>query len=382
MKKRRNGICIKALFCAAVLPAAFAAFAVSAGAQETASVSDPANAYFAEAWNALDDETAALLESLGISPDEIGSLFRLRPADVFDTVRRLFSSYVCEIRGDLAAAFVLLAAGGIGLSVIDPGPNREFASVVSAAAVAFLFTAASAQVADRCVAAVTLTADFVKGLLPVYAGVVAFSGDPGMALEVQSLAFAYAEFVCAGFSAAVPAFAAFSTALSAAAALRPGDWPDTLPGLVQKAVRLGMGFFAGVFSAVLSVRGLLAEAADTVTVRGARFLVGSAVPVVGSAVGEALAAVQAGLSMAKTGVGILGVLAVALIALPALCALALWRAALFAAGAAAQLFGDMRSERYAKSLGELFGTLAAALVFNCVVYVAALGLVLRAKGGA
>ena len=383
MKKRWLGGVTRRCAVFSILLAAIGCvcFTAEAAAGELPAAQDPAQAYYAEAWDAIDAQTAALLESLGISAAEMESLFRLEPANVFGVFKRLFSSGFREIRGDLAAVFGLLAITGVALRLTGRGANREFAAVVGASSVVFVLTAASAQVADRCVSAITLTADFVKGLLPVYAGVVAFSGNPGMALEVQTLVFAYAQTVCALFSALVPAFTAFSAALAAAAALRPGDWPDALPALVQRIVRLLMGFFAGSFVAVLSARGLLAEAADGAAVKGACFLVGSVVPVVGSAVGDALASVQAGLAMAKTGVGILGVLAVALISLPALCALILWRAALFAVDAAAQFFGDPRSQRYAGALGGMFGTLAAAVVFNGVVYITALGLVLRAKGG-
>lgn len=375
MQRRKiAAVLLLSVFVCFLLPAA-------ATAAESAPAQDPAQAYFSEAWNVLDDETASLLDALGVSADEMDSLFRLEPENILQMVKRLFSASFQEIRGDLAVTVLILALSCVFLRMVAPGANREFASVVAASSVVFLLTAASAQMADRCVSAIVLTADFVKGLLPVYAGVIAFSGNPGMALETQTLIFAYAETVCAWFSAAVPAFSAFSAALSVAAALRPGEWPDVLPGLVQKAVRFVMGFLAGIFSAVLAVRGMLAEAADTVTVRGARFLIGSMIPAVGGAVGDALASVQAGISMAKTGVGILGVIAVALISLPALCTLVLWRAALFAAGAAAELFGDARSAKFTKSLGELFGTLGAALVFDGVVYIAALGLVLRAKGG-
>lgn len=78
--------------------------------------------------------------------------------------------------------------------------------------------------------------------------------------------------------------------------------------------RLSIHCFVGL----LSIKGLLAGAADSAVAKGAKFLIGSFVPVVGGAVSDALGSIVSSLSLVRGATGAFGILAVLLIALPVL----------------------------------------------------------------
>ena len=348
---------------------------------EPSVAADPAAAYYAAAWELADPDTQALLRQFGLEGEDPSAIYSLRPQGVIDALRRLFAARLPAVRQGFVTGACLLLTLSFFLSFFPSGPYREFAEIVGSAVLLFALTAFTARAAEGCAAAITLTADFIKGLIPVYAGVIAFAGNPGLALQYQTLVLAYAEGIGALFAAVVPAAASVGTAVSAAAALQPLGKPSALPALLQKGVRFLMGAAASVFSAVLSVRSVLAGAGDTVAQKGLRFLVGGAVPVVGGAIGEALGSITAGLSLAKSGVGLLAILTVAALNLPALCGLCAWALCLRLLEALAALFANDRICAFLKGCSGICGTMGAALCFNACVYIIAQAIVLQAKGG-
>ena len=194
------------------------------------------------------------------------------------------------------------------------------------------------------------------------------------ALSAQGVVLAFAAGVSLFLSRALPAAGMLGLGLGAAEALQPGGLCGMAAARLQKAAAAAAGLASGLFTAVLGVKHVAAAAADSVAAKGFRFLIGGSVPIVGSAVGEALGSVVAGLSVLRAGIGILGVLAIALIHLFPLCELIRWRLALsllevFSAG-----FGNRRVAGFLKTLGGTFGFFAATLCFNAAVYVIALSL--------
>ena len=70
------------------------------------------------------------------------------------------------------------------------------------------------------------------------------------------------------------------------------------------------------------------SAADNLSMRTAKFIIGSAVPVAGGVLSEALGTLTASVSLLKSSVGIYGVVACVVIFLPLLTELFLWRVGL------------------------------------------------------
>ncbi|MBQ5764002.1 MAG: hypothetical protein IIV96_05115, partial [Ruminococcus sp.] len=93
---------------------------------------------------------------------------------------------------------------------------------------------------------------------------------------------------------------------------------------LSKASKWLLGFMMALFSAVLGIRQVLSNSLDSVSGRAARFAVSSFVPVVGSAIGEALKTIQGSVSVLKSGVGVFVIIALAVTFLPLLLRAMLW----------------------------------------------------------
>ena len=142
-----------------------------------------------------------------------------------------------------------------------------------------------------------------------------------------------------------------------------------------------MAFSAGIFVAVLSVRGVIAGAADTVTVRGVRFLVGNTVPIVGSALGEALNSVIAGMSLIKNTVGMLGVAAVLVTALLPLIRIMIWKAVLYFVSVVADIFDNSRIKSFSECISGVLSVLFGAVLFTVFVYIICIAIMITVSRG-
>ena len=337
-----------------------------------------AEGYYAEAFSAIDDDTKDLLSSVGISPTDLASLMSLSPESLLDLLRELFgteASSKAKLLGECIALMLLIRFFGTFLS--SPAV-KDACEQVGGMALVFLIVSGSAAVADSCVRAVTLTKNCMLTLIPVLGTVVAFSGHPAGAAAVHAVVFSFAQGVSVLFADLVAPLAAVGAALSCAAAISPMPGVEQLSALINKLAVWIAAFVSGVFAAVLGVRGVVSGAADSVTAKGVRFLM-AGVPVVGSALGEALSSLTASLALVKNGVAILGVLAVVFICLPGVCSLLVWKAMLHLVSLSAQLLEIRRIPAFVSSFNAVFNVLLAVVLFNVFVYIVALAVVAAVK---
>ena len=225
------------------------------------------------------------------------------------------------------------------------------------------------------------SATFMKAFLPIYAGLVAFSGAPAAALGVQSLVFG----LCEGLSGVsellcvhgIGAFVGLCGACCLSEHVRMGKF---LAG-VNKAMSWLLGLLCAIFTGVLGAKSVLSAAADSAAGKSVRFLLSSAIPVVGAAISDAYSSVLASIHLIKGSVAVVGVLALLSLHLPPLVQSLTALCAFKTLGAAAESLGLSRS-------GALFQGFSLALKFLLLLGVLelfllliAIGLLLQMKGG-
>ena len=214
--------------------------------------------------------------------------------------------------------------------------------------------------------------DFSRVLLPTLTTAAAVTGAAGSAGAAYAAAAWFSDLLLmAEEKLIMPMICAFAAANIAAAVL--GDKRlDGIVAFLQWGTKTVMKLTVLGFTAYLSLSGILAGAADAATVKAAKSVISTALPVVGKLMADAAEALVAGAGVIRGAVGIYGLLAcMAIILLPVL-RLGL-RCLLFRAAAAiCSGFGGSRQLRlisglsaaYAMLLG-LIGT-GAAIEFLAV----------------
>ena len=367
--------------CAAVLFLSFffSMFSIPAAAAEDSVEEDDfssENEVFSESFALLDEQTKALLREVGVDPADLTSLLRLSPASFWRLFRSVFAITSSGLRQSFLGALILLVASGL---LMPPCPSRMRETTGHAVTLLSVFSMAAGAVgaADSVLSSVRLTGTLARLLLPVPLAAAALSGRPLTAAVVQNGLFYFSEAADFLFSQGLAPLIGIVLALSAAGALAPDE---TLPRFVRGLTRiltLVSGSAAGIFALVLRMQGALSGSGDAVALGSAKILVGSTVPVVGSALADTLAGVASSISLAGGSVAMLGILLICVLLLPALASvltvkLFLWTAELFCASLGLSKAGD-----FASALSPAFTLFGALAVFHAAVLALSLGMLIK-----
>ena len=359
----------------------FCALGLAAWASPVYAAETPENfdSLYANVFSSLDDETRGLLEQIGVNDTDLYAMLSLSPGSLFSVFKGLFGTALADKAGAMGACIMIILLLRLVSSFLTSAPVKDAAQQLGGLMLAFVLITYSAGIAEGCVQAILLTKNFMLALIPALGTVMAFSGNPVSAAGINALVFAFGEGVSVVFADLIVPVTAAGAALGCASALSPVGGIDKFAAMLHKAAIWIVAFTAGIFVAVLNVRGILAGAADSVTAKGLKFVI-SGIPVVGSAIGDALGSLRAGLGVIKNGVSILGVLAVVCINLPPLCALLIWKLMLFAVSFTADMFEIKKIPGFLSVFTNVFNVLIAVTVFHMCVFVISLAMVVMAKG--
>ncbi|MBQ6931664.1 MAG: hypothetical protein IJN38_05980 [Clostridia bacterium] len=336
-----------------------------------------------ELFDVLTRDELELLETLGLDEIDFDSVFSpsLRSVtDLFWQIIRSEYRLPFESLGVAAMCVVALAAvsqflpDGIKISKV-PGFT---AGIMTALSVVIPLSSCI----TRAVSAIALSSNFVTALIPVLAAIITAGGKPSLALTYNSLSFAAAQVVSSLGSTVIRPVIQVIMSLSIISCVSQSADISKILEFAKKTVVFVMSLSATVFVTMLSLKGMLAASADTVAVRGIRFLIGNMIPVVGGAVSDAYLSIVGTLSLVKNTVGVFALAAVAVINLPVIAECIMWVLTLNMLA----LLGDVFSQN---GLSSLFRSVSSAAVLLCVtvvlemlVFLLSVGLVLVIGGSA
>ena len=144
------------------------------------------------------------------------------------------------------------------------------------------------QFMEQTVEFLSQMGEFVAALTPVYAGLLAASGQAATALSWNTVLIGMVElmsFLASTFLIPLTGvFLALTVAGAAGGQLQLTGFAKTL----KKVVLWVFGLLLTVFVGVLTIRSFVSSAADGVSLRTGKYLAGSMLPLVGGAVSDAL----------------------------------------------------------------------------------------------
>lgn len=329
----------------------------------------------------LPDDIKDSLDSAGIDIADWQSLLSPSPKKLVsmlgDMARGSFSKPIKDMA--LIAGIVIL----VGLIKGTAAENfSEPLNTVIGCAVAITVFASSAGVISQGVSAVKATSDFMLALIPVLAGIITAAGNPTLALTYGSFAMAAAQAAAqtAG-NVIMPLCGAFS-AFGVSASLSPELKLTKLAEMIKKLAIGVLSFAAAAFSAVLGLKSLLAGSADTLTSKGIKLALSSAVPIVGGALSDAYSSIIGSVALLKSTVGVFGVIAVVLMDLPVILQLTARILLLKLLGVLSSSMGDDASGEVLETLSSALTVINAAIIFTAALFIISTGIVISVKAGA
>ena len=332
--------------------------------------------------DALAPDTEKLLEQFGITEKIYENYSEISPEKVLDTIVGIFSG---EAVSSFKAALVCISLLIITSIVCNFFPEKTGLAMmgksIALMSIMFAIISVSGTIFIECCSSLLAAKDFMFVLIPIFAGVVTAAGDPALAMSFNTVVFAFAELIAVLFTKTVPALSGTLLSVCAAGAVNPVMKLQSVGKIFSRILNMMMAFVAGIFVAVLSIRGVIAGAADTVGIRGVRFLIGNLVPVVGSAIGEALNSVAAGLGLIKNTAGMLGIAAIIVINLPVLIKVITWKCTLCFIGFAADLTDMNEVKGFCENVNQILSVAVGAIFFTSFVFIISIAIILTVSKG-
>jgi len=291
-----------------------------------------------------------------------GAADRLEPGRIAAGIVRLVAA---EVRASLAllGQLIVLAVMCSVLSEFASGLGAEQATGIARAA-CFMVLAVMAinsfLVTTRAAtAAVDRMTSFVHSAPPLLFALLAAAGGVTSA-AVMSPAVVAAAGATSGFvNNLVFPLIFLSAVLEVTSMITERVQLTRLSALLRDGAVAALGGFMTLFVGVMAVRGVGAAVTDTLSIRAAKFVSGTFIPVVGKMFSDAVAMVASCSVLIQSGLTVVGLLGVFMICLVPAAKIFAVAAMYKVAGAVVQPMGD---EQLARCLGALGNTLVMVLV--------------------
>ena len=160
--------------------------------------------------------------------------------------------------------------------------------------------------------------NFLISFVPVLSGVMTAGGQIVTATSYQVFLFWAAELVSVIVSRTLVPFLGIYLAIAITSSMNAEFRLDKIADSLKSFICWSLGGLLTVFVGILSIQGIVASSADTVSLKATKFLISSVVPVVGGALSDALGSVQSCVKLLKTSVGSYGIIIAVMTFLPLL----------------------------------------------------------------
>lgn len=317
--------------------------------------------------DSLDAETAAVLEKLGVSGVYSSDMLEFYPKNYLKLAGELSRQtlpgalgFVLTVCGALMIAAVVRGIGSDGSPLTGISKAKDY---FCTAAIAVAVSAPMVSLVNESGRIAELLKVTLAAFIPVFSTAVAGSGQPVAASVSAAGLFTVSQLsVWAVIETIIPLCSVF-LAFGITASLTPSLNLSGVTSGMKKLVVWLLGAITVIFTAVLSLKTVLAQSADTVSLRALKLLVSGGVPIVGGGLSDAMATIMSCLSTLKTAVGFFGVAAIFALFLPYIIKLAVWRLAVAVCRAAAAALGLEQQGKVLSAAADLLAILMAVFVF-------------------
>ena len=138
-------------------------------------------------------------------------------------------------------------------------------------------------------------------------------------------------------------------------------------------------FVMSIFMFTLSTKKVLAQSADSLSIKTAKFAISNFIPIVGSSVNDAMSTLTASISYIKSSCGVLGIIIIAIITLPTVISLLLNRLCFNICAGIAKALNSSNESTVIEEGYSICGFLLAIVCCTCVLFIFALTIFIKSS---
>lgn len=350
-------------------------FALPVSATETDDIySDLYNASgINELESNLNSDVGEVLDRLGLDVSDYSSFVFEDSSSYVEVVVEFLKKGIKKPLAALAFGFgvILLcsAFGGLWSQKLQMGENYNYICALSLAAVVLtpLMNTVTASID-----AVKAVGSFMLSFVPIYGGLIIANGGITSGVVYQSVMLIFCEGLSSGLGYFIAPVISIYICIGITSAVSGIEGAYLLALRIKSVANWLLGLVMTLFSGFLSIQSIVTKAADTVSIKTARFFVGSFVPVVGGALGEALTTVTAGVGLLRATATAWCMVILAIMLLPVIIELLVWRVVMFILSAVSITLNIPDSAKLFDTLSAAIGFLIAVILMVGIMFILSL----------
>ena len=331
----------------------------------------------------MPDESKALMAKSGLAEVSVKSLLQLSPKGFFKAVWAMLLEtirYPIKMLGVFIGVMVLCALiGGIRNSTQD----EELSQIFSVVVVLCMLSSVVTPVMDcisKTVLAINNASTFMLGYIPAFAAAIVAAGQPISGTTYNMLLFSACQIVSQVVSNMLLPIMSIYLALAIVGSLSLTLGISSICAAVKRVVTWSLGFLLTVFVGILSVQTMVSGSSDALGIKAGKFVISSFVPIVGSALSEAMIAAQGCLRLIRTSVGAFGIAAALFLFAPIFINVLSWYAVAGIAGVIADILQIKEISEMMKGCISVLGILISFLLCYALLMIVSITVVMVAGG--
>ncbi len=331
--------------------------------------------------DSADSETKEALNSLGFKEYTFDELYSISLSDIGSLILGFFTGALKKPAECFSGVIGMILITSVGSAYIRQDSRMSgFLETAAVLFTGFFLLGYTAEVIEKTITAVESIGVIMKILVPVIAAMAAFSGSYSLALSFNAVTVYVAEIISAVCREVLTVFLVILSCVGVCMSVNDVIKADTVSDGIKKTVNMILGFAGTVFTGFIAIKDVLASGVDKLSVKGIKFILGTAVPVVGNALSEGLSSIIASVVLMKNSIGVFGIIMITVIVLPVVCELILWMLSFSAAAYCCELFGQPRVSRVIMTLRFTTSVLLSVLLFGTYLLVISVGMILLMSG--
>ena len=227
-------------------------------------------------------------------------------------------------------------------------------------------TSSMISVIRDCAKAVGSIGVFMFSFIPVFMAIIASTLKTGVAAGTSNSLFLCAQIINSAANKIVIPLSSASLALGISSGLS-GERLKGLSSGIKKCVTFCLSLLTTIFLGILTIKTAVFSIGDSTTLKTAKFLSGSFIPVAGSAIGDMLSGLLYCITTLRSTVGILGIIIVLLIILPTIAQLIVFKFCTSICSFACSVFSETSAEKIMLAFSDTLSILLAISIISAIM---------------
>lgn len=326
----------------------------------------------------LPEETRQFLYENGIDPSDYNWTDNLSSENVFAHIWNFITKEIKKPLSVCAACLCIILITAAITSFANNDSSMTAATYTSVLSVCALLVPTALSSVTASVSALKGVSTFMLSFIPVFATATAVSGAVGTSVVMSSVLLVVTQGLSYISSFVITPLMGGYLAVSISACVSPLISQSGIAESIKKVALWILSLASTVFLGVLGIQTTVSASADSLSMRTAKFILGSTVPVAGTAIAEAFSTVTASINLLRSSVGIYGVVALVAIFAPLILELLLWRLSLLINITVSDIFSLSKISALLRAIDMMLSLLIGIILCVTVVFIISLTLVTSA----